>query len=154
MKVMDKKTVQQLLLILIQNIIYDKVNFLLTDKETVFQIKKFSLMCQWIHLRWTRKLHLGSNNYYPITKPTFQLNNEKYFQSHKLPFSKYFSNKINSETAQLHKFHTFANEDISAMEMEIVSKLIQIFLFHHQFVQVACTVMEMKTVYLFSTSFL
>jgi len=28
-------------------------------------------MCQWIHLRWVRKLHLGSNNNYSSTKPTW-----------------------------------------------------------------------------------
>jgi hypothetical protein len=38
--------------------------------------------------------------------------------------------------------------------MEIVSKLIKIFLIHHRFVQVACTVLEMKTVYLIQYQFL
>jgi hypothetical protein len=28
-------------------------------------------MCQWIHLRWVRKLHLGSNNNYSSTKLTW-----------------------------------------------------------------------------------
>jgi hypothetical protein len=61
---------------------------------------------------------------------------------------------MNSETALLHKFLTFANEDISVMEMEIVSKLIQIFLLHHRFVQVASTVLEIKTAYLIQYQFL
>ena len=56
---------------------------------------------------------------------------QQYFRSHQYPFAHQVSNKMDSETACLNTFQSFANKDISVMETEIVSKLLQMFLLHH-----------------------
>lgn len=53
---------------------------------------------------------------------------------------------MDSETALLHQFQSFADQDIPVMEMEIVSKKLHPLL-PHQFAQLVNTVMEKETVF-------
>jgi hypothetical protein len=53
---------------------------------------------------------------------------------------------MGTETALLHKFQIFALQDMKAMEMEIVSQFLQVYLLFHHLVQLQIIVMVKETV--------
>ena len=75
-----------------------------------------------------------------------QIQLEEHLLSPQYQHAHQVSIQMDTETASLHLFQLFVNQDMKVMEMEIVSQFLQVYHHFQQFVQVDKKVMETETV--------